>query len=60
MTAYTTPGIITGISAVVDPSSYGTSQFCWLQADNYFVFSFVGPAVSIIFVSENILLMSDI
>ncbi|XP_055927340.1 latrophilin Cirl-like isoform X2 [Argiope bruennichi] len=47
--AYTVPGIITGISAIIDPSSYGTSRYCWLQADNYFVFSFVGPAVSIIF-----------
>lgn len=49
--AYALPALITGISAGVDPSSYGTNQFCWLQADNYFVFSFVGPAVSIIFVS---------
>ncbi|GFU05574.1 latrophilin Cirl [Nephila pilipes] len=48
-TAYVVPGIITGISAIIDPSSYGTSRSCWLQADNYFVFSFVGPAVSIIF-----------
>ncbi|CAL1265128.1 unnamed protein product [Larinioides sclopetarius] len=47
--AYTVPGIITGISAIIDPSSYGTNRYCWLQADNYFVFSFVGPAVSIIF-----------
>ncbi|GFR23295.1 latrophilin Cirl [Trichonephila clavata] len=48
-TAYVVPGIITGISAIIDPSSYGTSNYCWLQADNYFVFSFVGPAISIIF-----------
>ncbi|GIX83520.1 adhesion G protein-coupled receptor L1 [Caerostris extrusa] len=47
--AYIVPGIITGISAVIDPSSYGTDHYCWLRADNYFVFSFVGPAVSIIF-----------
>ncbi|KAG8198214.1 hypothetical protein JTE90_015310 [Oedothorax gibbosus] len=47
--AYGVPAIITGIAAVVDPTSYGTNNFCFLQADNYFVFSFVGPAVSIIF-----------
>ncbi|GIY55828.1 latrophilin Cirl [Caerostris darwini] len=47
--AYIVPGIITGISAAIDPSSYGTDHYCWLRADNYFVFSFVGPAVSIIF-----------
>ncbi|XP_035205399.1 adhesion G protein-coupled receptor L1-like, partial [Stegodyphus dumicola] len=47
--AYIIPGIITGTSAVVDPKSYGTEKYCWLQSDNYFVFSFVGPAVSIIF-----------
>ncbi|XP_054708420.1 latrophilin Cirl-like [Uloborus diversus] len=46
--AYALPGLITGISAAVNPTSYGTKYCCWLQADNYFVFNFVGPGVSII------------
>ncbi|XP_071044482.1 latrophilin Cirl isoform X2 [Parasteatoda tepidariorum] len=46
--SYLLPAIITGVSAIIDPLSYGTKYYCWLRADNYFVFSFVGPAVGII------------
>ncbi|XP_076346451.1 latrophilin Cirl-like isoform X2 [Tachypleus tridentatus] len=47
--AYGVPIVIVAISAIVDPYSYGTKDFCWLQTDNYFIFSFVGPAVGILF-----------
>ncbi|XP_067124683.1 latrophilin Cirl-like isoform X2 [Centruroides vittatus] len=46
--AYGIPAIIVGISAAVDPSSYGTKHHCWLQANNYFIFSFVGPVIAIL------------
>lgn len=47
--AYGTPAVIVIIAALVDCTSYGTQHYCWLQADNYFIFSFVGPAVGILF-----------
>ncbi|XP_022650398.1 adhesion G protein-coupled receptor L1-like isoform X2 [Varroa destructor] len=47
--AYGVPAVIVGVSVAVDPFSYGTSQHCWLRADNYFVLSFVGPVVAILF-----------
>ncbi|XP_076340874.1 latrophilin Cirl-like isoform X3 [Tachypleus tridentatus] len=46
---YGIPIIIVSVSAIVDPYSYGTKEFCWLRTDNYFIFSFVGPAVGILF-----------
>ncbi|XP_067124622.1 latrophilin Cirl-like isoform X2 [Centruroides vittatus] len=47
--AYGVPIIIVAISATVDPYSYGTEKYCWLRADNYFTYSFIGPAVGILF-----------
>ncbi|XP_022240203.1 latrophilin Cirl-like [Limulus polyphemus] len=47
--AYGAPIVIVAVSAIVDPYSYGTRDFCWLRTDNYFIFSFVGPAVGILF-----------
>lgn len=49
--AYTVPAVIVSIAAVVDCRSYGTDRMCWLRSDNYFIFSFIGPAVGIYFVS---------
>lgn len=46
--AYGVPAIIVGISAAIDPYSYGTKHHCWLQANNYFIFSFVGPVIAIL------------
>lgn len=47
--AYGGPIIIILISICIDPSSYGTTNYCWLRMDNYFYFSFVGPAIGIMF-----------
>ena len=43
--AYGVPLLIVGVAAIVDPFSYGTSNYCWLRTDNYFVFSLAGPAL---------------
>lgn len=51
MFAYGAPLIIVCISCVVDPLSYGTERYCWLRADNFFIFSFVGPVIAVILVS---------
>lgn len=44
--AYGMPLLIVTVAAIVDPKSYGTMDYCFLRFDNYYVFSFVGPAVS--------------
>ena len=49
--AYGVPLLIVAVSCVVDPVSYGTAAHCWLRTDNYFVFSFAGPAIILILVS---------
>lgn len=48
--AYGMPLIIVGISLGVDHTSYGTRRHCWLNTDNYFVFSFVGPVIVVLLV----------
>ena len=47
---YGVPVVIVAISSVVDPFSYGTVAYCWLRADNFFIFSFVGPVIVILLV----------
>ncbi|KAG8195466.1 hypothetical protein JTE90_002638 [Oedothorax gibbosus] len=46
--AYSVSTIIVCVSAFVDPESFGTPQYCFLRIDNYYVFSFIGPAASCI------------
>lgn len=47
---YGVPLVIVSVSAMVDPFSYGTLNYCWLRADNFFIFSFVGPVIVILLV----------
>lgn len=49
--AYIAPAVIVSIAAIIDPYSFGTSSYCWLESQNYFIFSFVGPCVGVVFVS---------
>lgn len=42
--------MIVSISVAIDHNSYGTEQSCWLNTENYFVLSFVGPAFVVILV----------
>lgn len=42
---YTLPLLVVAVSCAVDASSYGSLRHCWLSLDNYFVLSFVVPAV---------------
>ncbi|CAA9999974.1 unnamed protein product [Nesidiocoris tenuis] len=46
--AYGVPLVIVCVSCLIDPFSYGTDRYCWLRADNYFIFSFVGPVIAVI------------
>ena len=43
--AYGLPLLVVSVSAIVDPFSYGTPNYCLLRTDNYFVFSLVGPTL---------------
>ncbi|XP_058809833.1 latrophilin Cirl-like isoform X3 [Phymastichus coffea] len=48
LAAYGIPLLVVTISSLADPFSYGTDRYCWLRADNYFIFSFVGPVILVI------------
>lgn len=50
LVAYGAPLVVVAISCIIDPLSYGTDRYCWLRADNYFIFSFVGPVILVILV----------
>ncbi|XP_076356026.1 adhesion G protein-coupled receptor L1-like isoform X2 [Tachypleus tridentatus] len=61
---YGVPALIVCISAAVDSHSYGTDYHCWLKADNYFIFSFVGPVIAVllanmVFLSIAVFIMCD-
>ncbi|XP_059469822.1 latrophilin Cirl-like isoform X3 [Neocloeon triangulifer] len=45
---YGAPLIIVVVSSLVDPMGYGTDRYCWLNTDNYFIWSFVGPVIAVI------------
>lgn len=57
--AYIAPAVVTGVSMLIDPASFGTERYCWLRADNYFIFSFIAPMVGVMFVSIAILFVTD-
>ncbi|XP_014249876.1 latrophilin Cirl-like isoform X3 [Cimex lectularius] len=46
--AYGAPLVVVIVSCLIDPFSYGTDRYCWLRADNFFIFSFVGPVIAVI------------
>lgn len=46
--AYGAPALLVIVAALVDPLSYGTPDYCWLRADNHFVWSFLGPALAVL------------
>lgn len=59
---YGAPLIIVCVSAFLDPSGYGTDNYCWLRNDNYFIYSFIGPVAAVImanlvFLSMTVLMM---
>ena len=54
--SYGVPAILVIISAIIDPLSYGTTRYCWLRSDNYFIWAFVGPVIAILM--ANIIFLS--
>lgn len=48
--AYGLPLLIVAITGSIFPHEYGTDRYCWLKADNYIIYSFVGPVIVVIVV----------
>ncbi|XP_039347766.1 adhesion G protein-coupled receptor E3-like [Mauremys reevesii] len=48
---YGFPALVVAISAVVNPSGYGTSTHCWLSPERGFHWSFLGPVCAIIMIN---------
>ncbi|KAG5891715.1 hypothetical protein JTB14_016098 [Gonioctena quinquepunctata] len=58
--AYGLPFLVVFISATIYPQGYGTQRHCWLQTDNYFIYSFVGPVIVVISLNVIFLIMAMI
>ncbi|CAH1153302.1 unnamed protein product [Phaedon cochleariae] len=56
--AYGLPFLVVFISATIYPQGYGTQRHCWLQTDNYFIYSFVGPVFVVIVLNVIFLIMA--
>ncbi|XP_032691804.1 adhesion G protein-coupled receptor E3 isoform X1 [Lontra canadensis] len=54
---YGVPAIIVAISAVIKSDLYGTPDRCWLNLDQGFIWSFLGPVCTIICVNLVIFLL---
>ncbi|XP_022237107.1 adhesion G protein-coupled receptor L1-like isoform X2 [Limulus polyphemus] len=48
---YGLPIISVGVCAIINPQTYGTKSYCWLEIDNFIIFGFVGPALVCVLVS---------
>ncbi|XP_067877036.1 adhesion G protein-coupled receptor E1-like isoform X2 [Heterodontus francisci] len=55
---YGSPALIVAISAAVYPNGYGSERNCWLQIENGFVWSFLGPVYLIILVNTFLFTMT--
>ncbi|XP_045546703.1 adhesion G protein-coupled receptor L1 isoform X4 [Salmo salar] len=55
---YFLPGVVVAVSAAIDYRGYGTRTVCWLQMDNYFIWSFLGPVSVIIMLNLVVLVMT--
>ena len=58
--AYGVPLLIVGASAIIDPFSFGTPDYCWLRTDNYFVFALAGPTLLLLAVLVALLMAAMI
>ncbi|XP_067829254.1 adhesion G protein-coupled receptor E2-like [Heptranchias perlo] len=45
---YGVPVVIVTISVATNPAGYGSPQYCWLQIEKGFIWSFVGPVCAMI------------
>ncbi|XP_034044763.1 adhesion G protein-coupled receptor L1-like isoform X2 [Thalassophryne amazonica] len=55
---YSVPGLVVAVSAAIDFRGYGSKSACWLQTDNYFIWSFLGPVGVILVLNLAVLVMT--
>lgn len=55
---YGLPGLVVLISASVYPQGYGMHNRCWLNTENGFIWSFLGPVCTIITINSVLLTMT--
>ncbi|XP_072925047.1 adhesion G protein-coupled receptor E3-like isoform X1 [Hemitrygon akajei] len=55
---YGSPALIVAISAVIYPNGYGSERNCWLQVENGFAWSFLGPVYFFILVNTFLFTMT--
>ncbi|XP_051982801.1 adhesion G protein-coupled receptor L1-like isoform X1 [Xyrauchen texanus] len=58
LTAYGFPTLVVAISTAIDYRSYGGPKACWLKVDNYFIWTFVGPASLVILLNLVVLVIT--
>ena len=50
LVGYGVPMVVVATAAILNPSGYGHTDYCWLTTDNYFHLSFIVPVALIILV----------
>ncbi|XP_033107952.1 adhesion G protein-coupled receptor L3-like [Anneissia japonica] len=55
---YGVPLITVAVAALVNYEGYGTESHCWLQVENHFIWSFIGPICIVIMVNTVFLTMA--
>uniref|UniRef100_A0A8C1X0L6 Adhesion G protein-coupled receptor L1 n=1 Tax=Cyprinus carpio TaxID=7962 RepID=A0A8C1X0L6_CYPCA len=58
LSAYGFPTLVVAISTAIDYRSYGGPKACWLRVDNYFIWTFIGPASFIILLNLAVLVIT--
>uniref|UniRef100_A0A9J7Y0I1 Adhesion G protein-coupled receptor L1-like n=1 Tax=Cyprinus carpio carpio TaxID=630221 RepID=A0A9J7Y0I1_CYPCA len=58
LSAYGFPSLVVAISTAIDYRSYGGPKACWLRVDNYFIWTFIGPASFIILLNLAVLVIT--
>ncbi|XP_032906898.1 adhesion G protein-coupled receptor E3-like isoform X1 [Amblyraja radiata] len=48
---YGCPALVVTLSALIYPNGYGSQRNCWLQVENGFIWSFLGPVYFIILIN---------
>nr|XP_042714876.1 adhesion G protein-coupled receptor E3-like [Chrysemys picta bellii] len=55
---YGSPALIVAISAALNSDGYGTPQYCWLNLERGFIWSFLGPVCAIILINLTFFLVT--
>nr|XP_042105984.1 adhesion G protein-coupled receptor E3-like isoform X4 [Ovis aries] len=50
---YGVPAVIVTVSAAINPQGYSTTNHCWINLENGFILSFLGPVSAVILVRED-------